>query len=767
MSCPSNLRVCVGGVEIVDGCRAADYRTLAAWRQGETAGVWTPPVALLDAARACPSCCDPGVFSWPGDPVSPAPWWDATRPDGRELWAVVPRGWEAQAPLSTVDGGDEFLLGASRCAKGSWLLTVELVGSPAGQRFGVAWLASVLHVGCYGCGDSCDVFDLELEQDCDGPTVIRGVRPVVVRRADVTSGPCSTVVEILFEAVDQRLWDTDVEPVVELTAADWPDVECNPEHPLVGPCVPCPEPTDLCATVSPPVVEWPGDTETSGCPVDGGEGDESPLTRAVRRTDSGTGRAVWDLASEVGLQAPLTVTLLGLLPVGSTLIPTPSGVIWEFGPSTGDGAHGAQVDVTDANGATCRVGLGLLALPCVEQRARTASDVPPPLARINTGDVSWRVSASVGGVGTECIERGQTWANWRVLVDNLAGGTPITATNLRIPMPSGIVSWDWSAVPSGGATIGGGSPLFGTGTGDIGWSPVDIPAGADIVVTITNIVHDGSDSPPGDLQPWMLGGTVRDTVTDNAPAPPICACVEQACYLTDDHLVSHATLVSTDNQIVWWTPPHVRGPVTVTRASLHASAAPSGAGVVITPTDPAVWSDWIAVADDTGCESVIVVHHLVSTSTSSVPCDATILPPQPVPALLCADTYCAPVQARRWCVTIPADQIGAEPSIQIVAGPATVRDLKIEWWAGCGIGCPPECVDSLGRVVVDLEPGTLLRMTSAETTVVQPGGTICPTIPDDVLPDVAGCGGLCICFVLPASSDVPEEVVVGRRRWRL
>jgi hypothetical protein len=367
-----------GGVTLTDSCRTATYFSVAAYTAAVAADAYVPSPSLIGRCDcACTDCPTPAPSLYPTQPGKLAPWVDSDRPDSAELWDIRSSVWERQTAITD---------GAEPCGPTSWRWEVELVGSPAGRRHGVTWLAQRLHAaaGCRaGSCTDCGAHTLAVAEDCGPVRTVRDARAVVVRELFEDGGACTSRVEVLFEAADGRMWDA---PEVLGSWADtaWGEPECNPLHPLLIDCDCAPDP---CA---PTAVRW--DSMQPGCIVVPGEGDDSILTRVVQSPDAS---AFYDL-TRAGLRAPFrSVTVYDT--TGGKLRAAPSGVVWSLAGSPGGPSNTATVDVTDADGVSCRFRLGLLAVFCrnpiverppfdststlVRAAALAAPEVPPVLTQ--------------------------------------------------------------------------------------------------------------------------------------------------------------------------------------------------------------------------------------------------------------------------------------------------------------------------------------------------------------------------------------------------
>jgi hypothetical protein len=189
-----------------------------------------------------------------------------------------------------------------------------------------------------------------VSEDCGPVRTVRDARAVVVRELFDDVGPCTSRVEVLFEAADGRMWDAP-EVVASYPAAAWGAAECNPLHPLLIDCDCAPDP---CA---PTAVRW--DSIQPGCIVVPGEGDESILTRVIQSPDAS---AFYDL-TRAGLRAPFRrVDVYDT--TGGTVRAAPSGVVWSLAGAPGGPANTTVVAVIDADGVSCQFRLGLLAVFC-------------------------------------------------------------------------------------------------------------------------------------------------------------------------------------------------------------------------------------------------------------------------------------------------------------------------------------------------------------------------------------------------------------------
>jgi hypothetical protein len=334
-----------GGVTLTDSCRTAAYDSVAAYTAAVAADAYVPSPSLIGRSDcACTDCPTPAPSLWPTQPGKLAPWVAADRPDSAELWDIRSSVWERQTAIT--DSGEP-------CGPTSWRWEVELVGSPAGRRHGVTWLTQRLHAaaGCRaGSCTDCGTHTLAVAEDCGPVRTVRDARAVVVRELFEDVGPCTSRVEVLFEAADGRMWDAP-EVVASYPAAAWGAAECNPLHPLLIDCDCTPDP---CA---PTAVRW--DSIQPGCIVVPGEGDESILTRVIQSPDAS---AFYDL-TRAGLRAPFRrVDVYDT--TGGTVRAAPSGVVWSLAGAPGGPANTTVVAVIDADGVSCQFRLGLLAVFC-------------------------------------------------------------------------------------------------------------------------------------------------------------------------------------------------------------------------------------------------------------------------------------------------------------------------------------------------------------------------------------------------------------------
>jgi hypothetical protein len=370
-----------GGVTLTDSCRTAAYDSVAAYTAAVAADAYVPSPSLIGRSDcACTDCPTPAPSLWPTQPGKLAPWVAADRPDSAELWDVRSSVWERQTAIT--DSGEP-------CGPTSWRWEVELVGSPAGRRHGVTWLTQRLHAaaGCRaGSCTDCGAHTLAVAEDCGPVRTVRDARAVVVRELFEDVGPCTSRVEVLFEAADGRMWDAP-EVVASYPAAAWGAAECNPLHPLLIDCDCTPDP---CA---PTAVRW--DSIQPGCIVVPGEGDESILTRVIQSPDAS---AFYDL-TRAGLRAPFRrVDVYDT--TGGTVRAAPSGVVWSLAGVPGGPANTTVVAVIDADGVSCQFRLGLLAVFC-----RT-----PIVDRPAFDSTSTLVRAAAAGVLTQPLPAADTSA---------------------------------------------------------------------------------------------------------------------------------------------------------------------------------------------------------------------------------------------------------------------------------------------------------------------------------------------------------------------
>ncbi len=557
-----------GGVTITDSCRTAAYDSVAAYTAAVAADAYVPSPSLIGRSDcACTDCPTPAPSLWPTQPGKLAPWVDSDRHDSAELWDIRSSVWERQTAI--VDGD-------APCGPTSWRWEVELVGSPAGRRHGVTWLAQRLHAaaGCRaGSCTDCGAHTLAVSEDCGPVRTVRDARAVVVRELFEDVGACTSRVEVLFEAADGRMWDAP-EVVTSYPAAAWSEAECNPLHPLLIDCDCAPAP---CA---PTAVRW--DSMQPGCIVVPGEGDDSILTRVVQSPDAS---AFYDL-TRAGLRAPFrSVTVYDT--TGGRLRAAPSGVVWSLAGTPGGPSNTATVDVTDADGVSCRFRLGLLAVfcrnPIVERPAfdststlvRAAQHRPvtqplpafdahkprrnptdnswpfpapdltpsiwPPLAEIEVtpfipGDplatppvpdipATYRTAMTPGAVSIEVLTgallAGGT-ATYRGWITNTGTENTLTSATVLIWIPDNhkqgttITATAYNGASADTPTLDGDERARITN--------VDIPVGGSISYTLT-VDHDGSYNPLGPATIEMFAtdasSSLANSVSDAAPMSPM------------------------------------------------------------------------------------------------------------------------------------------------------------------------------------------------------------------------------------------------------
>ncbi len=762
--------LCVGGVEIVDACRSLKYRSIQGYEAIEQAGVPVPPAWFILEPGACACCdCTHVEGDWAGDPDELAPWVDLTRPESLELWAITPRVFERTSGFVGSDGGDDFTVSDGRCEKGVWRVTLDLFGTTAGLRHGVTWLRSVLagcdHSTCFS--PSCNLSDMSVRVDCETEGVIRDARVVVFRVLNDESTGCSTRVELVFESSDQRVF-LPVTWVEEFSPASWPAATCNHAHPIFGQTCECdtviPE---LCEEA--PLVEWPADTQTVGCAVTAGEGEDSPLTQVVQLP---SGVAKFSLTSITGLAAPVTSTII--VPPTSGVVHAGGGtIVWDGFTTAGAGR--CVIAATDTTGATCQIALGVVILPCCDEPRtieydpepeipevpQPADAEPPPSGVVYVKSV-WRKDLDPNNDG--CIEPGQVCPQW----DNFFLGMPgapaaVTGATISIPKPQGVSTWSWTAVTYGGATISG--PTSGTTTGDITIGLVDIPVpvpgvfqGVGVIVTPT---HDGSTLGMGGITATISGGNVTGSYSDTAPGPPLCACLPQPCgCATPPDEWPHSTVTTTGDNVAVWSPGQN---IASTTSPAFGAVEVRGPEIVWTATNDQAWSDVIEITLDNGCTTVLAHHHTQQITAATIECTDRIAPPTPQPdTCQYGEEWCEPAVASVLCATIPADIVGAEPVVEVWAGAEPVK-LKLEWHTTCG-GCDRNnCGTSdtfihtyRNDVGTHLEPSGGWELTT--------GGT-CQIIDPGLPATVGRCGDLCVCFILPPDQPTPTLVRVGYRRW--
>ena len=604
------------GVTVADACRTAQYDSLGAYTAAVAADDYTPPAALIGRDDCtCADCPDPAASLWPYDPAEPAPWVGADRPDSLSLWDIRTVAWERQTALVEAEQG---------CAPSAWRWEVELVGDHAGRAHGVTWLAQRLHAtaacragSCRGCGAA----DLEVAENCGPVRTIRDATVVVLRTLPDEATECTTRVEVLWEAADGRQWDAP-ELVESFDADDWGAAECSPLHPLN---VDCDCVTDPCA---PSTVQW--GTLAPGCIVVPGEGDESVLTRAIQSPEES---AFYDLTA-AGLRAPFQVVSVYDVTSG-TVDAAPSGVVWT--PGGGGASHTATVDVTDADGTSCRLRLGLLTVFCRDPivnrpafdstatlvRAAqegyqtqpypavdTATDPPDPRTiptdwiapdltpATNPKPATPAAPALPASAGVEIIAtsgatttRGGTVAyTWsaRNTGDNASAVAVDNATiKVWLPEASDPTTAVFTSTASGTAT--GAAPVLVSNryyeiTG------VNIPGGGgNYIAGSLTIDHDGSDTSLGpvtiEIFPTNASANLGASDSDTAPSPPLSPTNDSPAAWLDVRLTPSSVLLAKSGNL----------PGTVWQAYLQNATSPqagyptSGNGVAISGATLRVW----------------------------------------------------------------------------------------------------------------------------------------------------------------------------------
>ena len=656
-----------GGPALVDSCRTAQYDTAAAFVAAANAGDYVPSPILMGRFDCPCSDCPPAASEWPYDPAQTAPWVAADRPDSYELWDIRTHAWERQSPLLEADEG---------CEPGSWRWEVELVGSPAGRRFGVTWLAQQLHATaacragtCRGCGAN----DLEIVEDC-GPTLtIRDAKPVVFRDLVDEQTECVTRVEVLWEAADSRRWMAPT-LVESWDPDDWGAVECSPLHPLN---VDCDCPGTVCDPVFTPWAEL-----SPGIIVTSGEGDESVLTRAIQSPDQS---AYFDLTA-VGLQAPFrSVNVYDV--TGGNVIAAPSGVTWTVSPAhPANPTNTATVDVTGADGVSARVRIGLLAVFCsdphVGRPAMGSIDTvrrPPALTQPLPGydptpdrfadpgnpsggkpltdafplpgpdltPAAWPpipdtfpapaapVSASnmttgsvvaqrIGNpVTSGTISRGGTFVGWQVLVRNTGTQNALTGAKLRVWLPQSAIVATWTATSSApaGGTVGAAV--------DTGWYvEVDVTSLAAGGIEYAELlledpIHDGTETPMGsitaELFPAGAGSSLSNTDSDTSPGPVLIPLEGEGTGVINAQLYNGAAVITPGATVPLLAEAYIGNGSPAVKPSDDAIGI-IGAQVVI-PRPPQILSWTVTAYDVFGATHGSINYHTNQTVITNVTLD--------------------------------------------------------------------------------------------------------------------------------------------------
>lgn len=634
-----------GGVTLTDSCRTAAYDSVAAYTAAVAADAYVPSPSLIGRSDcACTDCPTPAPSLWPTQPGKLAPWVAADRPDSAELWDIRSSVWERQTAIT--DSGEP-------CGPTSWRWEVELVGSAAGRRHGVTWLAQRLHAaaGCRaGSCTDCGAHTLAVSEDCGPVRTVRDARAVVVRELFEDGGPCTSRVEVLFEAADGRMWDAP-EVVASYPAAAWGAAECNPLHPLLIDCDCTPDP---CA---PTAVRW--DSIQPGCIVVPGEGDESILTRVIQSPDAS---AFYDL-TRAGLRAPFRrVDVYDT--TGGTVRAAPSGVVWSLAGVPGGPANTTVVAVIDADGVSCQFRLGLLAVfcrtpivdrpafdststlvraaaagvltqplpgfdasgmagmgdPITEPRVEVSTvgarfaplpeiEVTPfipgdPLADPPVSDIpaTYRTAMTTGAVsavqtGGPSVARGSLGPAWSILATNTARENDLTGATIHIwPPDSGTADTSYTLSPSASGVASHGTPVW---TSDRYWMVPDVTIGAaddggygDLFFWVTGD-HDGSDSNVGgitvEMFPTNAASSLSNAPTASAPGPPVTPPTNAPTGAVSVDLMPAAAIIApgaTYAGTVWQA---FVGNVTPRVGGYGSIPGPAGAGIEIQGVAVRVW----------------------------------------------------------------------------------------------------------------------------------------------------------------------------------
>lgn len=538
------------GDEVADQCRASNYGTAEAAIAAKAAGKWAPPATMF--GTACCGCDECDLDSaYPTQTGKLAPWVTAGIDASAELWSVRPRSFETTSSLVDAD---------SPCPPGAWRVELALIGSAEGRRYGVTWLAHRFHIrnSCQTSSCStCAGATVTVQQDCGPVRTISKARVASFMEMPDASGDCVTVVEILIEADDARLYDAP-EVLATYVPADWSAAENNPLNPTYfsGTCPA--DPCDLGGTA------WATLTAGSGyCAVTPGEGDDSILTRVIRSPETS---AHFDL-TRAGLTAPFTSVVLTFVS-GGLASAAPDGVTWSVSDAHPAGPVSTAVAVvTDAVGRVCQLQLGLLNMPCDDIRyarpdiaARdtytlesprpqglpafdasqtlsretigrwhetksqnaTAPDLMPPNTPIGSDTTTGRVDAALNGA-VYSITR-STSVNYLVTLTNTGeNGNDVDQAEAKIWLP---MSCRRDTVSITITTYNGAT----TGTAAVeGYSFIRVPT---VVIPPTGTVyvqvevqHDGTFNDLGpltaQLYPVNASSTLTNAPSDTATSPPI------------------------------------------------------------------------------------------------------------------------------------------------------------------------------------------------------------------------------------------------------
>ncbi|MYR64408.1 hypothetical protein GTY54_52090 [Streptomyces sp. SID625] len=278
-----------GDVEVVNHSRLNVYLDTVGSPLTEWAGCGCPTFTAATLEQL--------PYTTPGDPSSPAPWYDEDVPESTEFAGVMVLqvdGLDDYPVQRTVTGGISGggAIGPARALPRTITVTALVLGSTCcGVDYGLHWLGEVLQ----GCGSGgCDGDCLTLYNCCPGealdPAAFNEKHRRTLRRVSLVDGPkvtaragngcqsgeCQTGADILtvewvMTAAVPWLW-TDPLPVLEVTPPMDLDGSCVqwcllPPGQCPGGCgfAACPDPTAACADPrctpsSPPLPKAPANT---------------------------------------------------------------------------------------------------------------------------------------------------------------------------------------------------------------------------------------------------------------------------------------------------------------------------------------------------------------------------------------------------------------------------------------------------------------------------------------------------------------------------
>jgi hypothetical protein len=140
----------VGGVEVVNNCRTNAYiANVGAPPVGVAQAAWHPGRLWRPAEGPCDCCCDlheDDTYTWPSDPLNPAPWFDP----------VIPASAEAFGFLVDGDGVDVERVDDARVKSEGLPAFISVTGTVVsstrrGHQYMVRWLRSRF-ADCPACG---------------------------------------------------------------------------------------------------------------------------------------------------------------------------------------------------------------------------------------------------------------------------------------------------------------------------------------------------------------------------------------------------------------------------------------------------------------------------------------------------------------------------------------------------------------------------------------------------------------------------------------